>query len=117
MKLISTFHTSEAADDLCQRLELAGIAVVVQAPLRIRSNSSPTHLVFAAIDAQHGDAMQLLHNPQHMVQHRVDLDAFTAHMRDPATQQTAHQTITRSLLWILLALLLAVIVVALLMLR
>ena len=116
MKLISTFHTSEAADALRQQLELAGIAVIVQAPLRIRRNSSPTHLVFAAIDSQHGDAMQLLQNPKHRVQHRVDLDHFSAHMRDKASRNAAHQTITHGLLWILLALLLAVIVVVVLML-
>ena len=116
MKLISTFHTSKAAHDLRQRLELAGVAVIVQTPPSFKSDSHPTHLVFAAIDAQHGDAMQLLQNPQHRVQHRVDLEAFTAHMRDSASQQAAHQIITRNLLWILLSLLVAVFVVGLLML-
>lgn len=117
MKLISTFHTSEAAEDLRKQLELAGIAVIVHTPPRFKSDSHPRHLVFAAIDAQHGDAMQLLHNPQHQVQHPVDLKAFSEHMRASTNHQLAHQAISRSLLWILLLLALAAVVVVLLTLR
>lgn len=114
MKLISSFHTSEAADELRERLELAGIAVIVHTPPRFRRDSHPSHLVFAALDAQHSDAMQLLHNPHHRVADRVDMETFAAHMRRPSNQQDAHRAVTRSLLWILLGLLLAVFVVALL---
>lgn len=108
MKLISTFHTKEAAQALRQRLELAGIAVMVQTPLRIRNNSSPEHLVFAAIDSQHGDAMPLLRDPEHRVQHRVDVKAFSAHLQSTANLHATHQTINRAFLWILLVLWVAV---------
>lgn len=117
MKLVSTFHTSEAAHDLRQRLERAGIAVIVHTPQRFRSDSSPAHLVFAAIDAQHDDAIQLLRNPQHQVRHRVDPAAFAAHLHDPASQQLAHRIIARKLLWLLPALLLAMVVLVLITLR
>jgi hypothetical protein len=118
MKLISVFHTSEAADDLRQRLEQSGIAVIVHSPLSVKVRPSTTrHLVFAAIEEQHADAMQLLNNPEHKVLHRIDPGDFAAHIRSSSAQKVAHQTINRALVWIVLVLLLGVALVALLMTR
>jgi hypothetical protein len=117
MKLISVFHTSEGADDLRQRLERSGIAVIVQSPLTVKVSQSTRHLVFAAIEEQHADAMQLLNNPEHKVQHPVDPAEFAAHIRSSSAQKVAHQTINRALVWIVLVLLLGVALVAMLVTR
>lgn len=114
MKLISSFHTSEAADDLRQRLERSGIAVIVQSPPSVRPGVPTRHLVFAAIDAQHADAIQLLNNPEHMVLHGVNPGDFAAHIHDPSAQKAAHRTISRALLGIVLVLFLGAALVALL---
>jgi hypothetical protein len=117
MKLISVFHSSEAADDLRQRLERSGIAVIVQSPLSVKVSQSNRHLVFAAIEEQHADTMQLLNNPEHKVLHRIDPGDFAAHIRSSSAPKVARQAINRALVWIVLVLLLGVALVALLVTR
>lgn len=114
MKLICTFHTNEAAHEMHKRPETAGIAVISHIPPRIRPDSSPEYLLYAAIDEQHNDALQLLRDPTHNVRYRVDLKEFSEHMGDPANRLEANQTITRGLLWILFVLMLGVIVIGVL---
>ncbi|MCU0942939.1 MAG: hypothetical protein MUE35_10370 [Hydrogenophaga sp.] len=114
MKLISVFQTLEAADDLRQRLERSGIAVIVESPVSVRPSVPTRHLVFAAIAEQHADAVRLLDDPEYKVQHPVDPADFAAHGRDSSARQVAHQTINRALFWILLVLILGAALVALL---
>lgn len=108
MKLISAFHTEEAAHELRQRLEQAGIAVIVQTPVRIRNDSSPGHLVFAAIHSQHEDAVQLLKTPEHRVQTPVDSKDFSTHLLGSANRHATQKALNQAFTWILLTLLVAV---------
>ena len=123
MKLLQGFYSEAAAHELQQRMEDAGIAIVVTRPVPENSDSIHamrtamfSHLVFAALPSQHADAMQLLHRPDHVVQHPVDLSDFKAHMSDPAQRQLAWHNLGKGL-WLgmfVLAALVAVLVWALL---
>lgn len=117
MKLISAFHTEEAAQALRQRLDRVGIAVVVQTPVRIRDDSSPRHLVFAALASQHEDAVQCLENPKHWVKNRVDVKDFAAHLTTKPNRYAARKAMNRAFIGILLTLLLAVAAMVALMLN
>lgn len=98
MKLLQGFHSEDAARELQLRMERAGIAILVTTPLKVRNTDTGfTHLVFAALPSQHADAMQLLHRPDHVVQHPVDLSDFKAHMSDPAQRQLAWHNLGKGL--------------------
>ena len=116
MKLLQGFHSEDAARELQLRMERAGIAILVTTPLKVRNDTGFTHLVFAALPSQHADAMQLLHQPDHVVQHLVNISDFKAHMSDHAQGQLAWQSLGKGL-WlgvVVLAALVAVLVWALL---
>ena len=105
MKLLQGFHSEDAARELQLRMERAGIAILVTTPLKVRSaDTGFTHLVFVALPSQHADAMQLLHQPDHVVQHPVDVSDFKAHMHDPAQEQQAKHSLSKCLLLSVLAL-------------
>lgn len=105
MKLISKMHSAEAAHELASFLENASIAVlVVDATTGIRRDTYYSHLVYVVVDAQYEDAVQLIRNPQHVVTHPVDVEAYKAYMASPRGAEAARSAIGKGLLWMLLVL-------------
>ena len=115
MQLISRMHTAEAARELTALLESAGIAVlVVDTTIGIKRDTRYTHLLYVAVDNQYEDAIQLIRNPQHKVTHTVDVEAYKAYMASPRSAEAARSAMGKGLLWMLLALIVAIALLVLL---
>ncbi|MPM29163.1 hypothetical protein SDC9_75703 [bioreactor metagenome] len=102
MEYLAGFQTWQAAHSLSERLEKAGIAIlIIDSGRDARRLSTAKYLVYSALDFQHEDAVQLMRNPKHTIAHPVDVAAYHAHMGSKEGLEAANRAITKGMLWML----------------
>lgn len=78
MKLLTGHYTIEEAHELQEYLEQNGIAVYLED--EGTRTSGFKYSIFAAIDAQYEDAINLMNNPDHVVSTEIDLEHYHAYV-------------------------------------
>lgn len=77
MRVLAHFHSDDAAYKTQQRLEKAGVPVIVEFRHTLMSKGlgSP-YTLSVALDEQYNDAVQLISNPNHLVANPIDVENF-----------------------------------------
>lgn len=78
MKLLTGYYTIEEAHELQEYLEENGIAVYLED--EGTRTSGFKYSIFAAIDAQYEDAINLMNNPDHVVSNKIDLEHYHSYV-------------------------------------
>lgn len=81
MKLLTGYYTQEEAGDLREYLEENGIAVYVE--YEGPKGDGIKYSVFASLDSQYEDALQLMANPGHVVVNPADIEHYQAYVASP----------------------------------
>ena len=81
MRIIAHFHTTKAVNEAQNRLEKAGIPVIVEFHHGFLSKRlGRAHTLLVALDEQFQEAESALKDPNHVVKNPIDVQAFKRHM-------------------------------------